>query len=680
MNLGQRTTKQMERPKKIMKKREDRISTLKDTLIHGIFSFLDSRLAVQTSIISKRWKLIWTTLPYLNLYKDVKFIETFLSRRNNDSKIKKLNISLGFAPPTYLVNEFVGYAIRHNVKVINVDVLGLRATIRFSTFTSTSVKNLTLTLNFDRLSESDCWNLPALTNLHLIHYPREPCKLPESYLICLPSLQTLLLDRLVLPESITLPALKTLGLRSCTLPRQVWDLPALLTLKLDDVAFPEDTSEFFSALINLRNLIMSFRKQELDNWVINCPELENLTINVEMSTASHGGDITVLSRKICNFSAVGYFPITFEDSQLKHVDIKLWDSTKYKSSSLKVNVGTYHSQLTDMFSGLGRARTLTLDMETIKVLSSVSDWYVGSPSPFYNLKYVRIPPGYRESSMSTYLKSYLLGNSPKAAIVTTCPKTVIPQAGEGSVTAQNVVMEDTLESPTKVLVSSENIQKTVCIDTMEEEVQEEQVMQNSEPHTDMVRDVSALLEETCNDPVSSFGGTSDSGLWQGYGVNPDFVCLLDQITIKYPGTFEHLTATNKKFYEMKLNMLCSSVIDFTKIPLTEVDAEMIADYRDIFADLQKLGFNVSWLVNRLNYIERLHFSQPLRELHAIDLHIDDAKSKLQDLQIRIDDAKIKLQDLHTLRAEKMQEAKKPAGTMGVNLAAGYAGYDLLSGP
>lgn len=255
-----------------------------------------------------------------------------------------------------------------------------------------------------------------------------------------------------------------------------------------------------------------------------------------------------------------------------------------------------------------------------------------------------------------------------------------PHSGEASVTAHNVVIEDTLEAPTNVLFGSENIHKSVCIGTMEEGLQEEQVMHNSEQHADMVRNVGALVEETYHDPVSSFKRNSASGLWQGYGVNPDFVCLLDQITIKYPGTFEHLTATNKKFYKMKLDMLCTSVIDFSKVPLTEVDAEMIAEYRDIFADLQKLGFNVSWLVNRLNYIERLHFSQPLPELHAIDCHIDDAKSKFQDLQIRIDDAKIKLQDLHTLRAEKMQEVKKPSGTLGANLAAGYAGYDLLSGP
>lgn len=254
---------------------------------------------------------------------------------------------------------------------------------------------------------------------------------------------------------------------------------------------------------------------------------------------------------------------------------------------------------------------------------------------------------------------------------------MIPHSGEASVTAHNVVMEDTLESPTKVLVGSENIHKTVCIDTMEE-VKEEQVMQNSEPHADMVTNVGALVEETCNDLVSSFRGNTDSGLWQGYGVNPDFVRLLDQIMIKYPGTFEHLTATNKKFYEMKLNMLCTSVVDFSKIPFTEVDAEMIAEYRDIFAGLQKLGFNVSWLVNRLNYIDQLHISQPLTELKAMDCHIGDAETELQDLQIHTDDAKIKLQDLYTLRSEKMQEIQKPFGTTSTSHVIDYIGYNLLS--
>lgn len=273
-----------------------------------------------------------------------------------------------------------------------------------------------MNLNFSRLSESDCWNLPELTTLHLTHHIREPCTLPESYLICLRSLQTLFLDRFELPEFISLPELKTLHLRRCNLATEVRDLPNLLTLHLDDVVFPgNDTSKFFSALVNLRELNLVFRGYIIGDWVIDCPGLEDLYIKAEMSnTGTHEGKIIVLSRKIRNFCSVGYFPITFED-KLKHVDIKC------HSSALKGNMKTY-SQVTEMFTGLGTAKTLTLDSETIKVLSDVADYPVYPPSPFYNLKYVRIPPDCKESSMSTYLKSYILDHSPKATIVAAFPK------------------------------------------------------------------------------------------------------------------------------------------------------------------------------------------------------------------------------------------------------------------
>lgn len=156
---------------------------------------------------------------------------------------------------------------------------------------------------------------------------------------------------------------------------------------------------------------------------------------------------------------------------------------------------------------------------------------------------------------------------------------MIPQIEAASVTAENVEIEETMSPPTKVLFDPENIHRTVCIDTVEVGVQEEHVVQNCEVHVD------ALVEGTCNDQVSSSRGNCYSGLWRGYEVDTEFAGLLDQIMSKYPRTFEHLTTKNKKFCKLKLNMLCTSVIDFTKIPLTEVDAKVIAEYRNIFADL-----------------------------------------------------------------------------------------------
>ncbi|KAK1385280.1 hypothetical protein POM88_023015 [Heracleum sosnowskyi] len=219
---------------------------------------------------------------------------------------------------------------------------------------------------------------------------------------------------------------------------------------------------------------------------------------------------------------------------------------------------------------------------------------------------------------------------------------MIPRTAAASVRAQNVVIEEPLEAPTKVFIDSENSNEIVCVDTVDMGVQEEHVVQNSEVHDDrIIRCVGAPVKEIVNDRVSSSGKKSDIGLWHGHEVKSEFVCLLDHIINKYPETFEHFATKNKELCTMKLNMLCTTVNNFIKIPMTE---------------------------------------PLLSELHAIDCHIDDAKSSLEDLQFRIVDTKTKLQNLQTLRDEKMEEIQKAFGTMGTSLAVGNIGDDLLPGP
>ncbi|KAK1402982.1 hypothetical protein POM88_002587 [Heracleum sosnowskyi] len=87
------------------------------------------------------------------------------------------------------------------------------------------------------------------------------------------------------------------------------------------------------------------------------------------------------------------------------------------------------------------------------------------------------------------------------------------------------------------------------------------------------RQTAALAEGTGKDPVSSFKGNKDFRLWQGHEVNSEFVCLLDRIMDKYPETFEHLTPKNKNLCTMNLNLLCTSLNDFTKLSMTEVNSE-----------------------------------------------------------------------------------------------------------
>ncbi|KAK1368843.1 hypothetical protein POM88_034935 [Heracleum sosnowskyi] len=236
---------------------------------------------------------------------------------------------------------------------------------------STHVKKLILKLDFGEFSECDCWHLPALKTLHLTQLGSITYTLPESYLICFHSLETLFLDGFDLPISVSLPALTTLRLSSCKLPPTFWDFPALLTLTLDNIVFSDETSEFLIALVNLRKLTLFLRKNMMTDCYINCPQLMNLDINTCMNTISkHPGKIIVLSHKICNFSSVGFFAITFEESELETVNIKLRDQ-RYKTIASWKNMKDYYPRAIPMFPEVGSAKILTLDSETIEVLPGI---------------------------------------------------------------------------------------------------------------------------------------------------------------------------------------------------------------------------------------------------------------------------------------------------------------------
>ncbi|KAK1372652.1 hypothetical protein POM88_028845 [Heracleum sosnowskyi] len=575
-----------------------------------------------------------------------------------------------------LPDDFIDYAVSRHVEDFTVHFRREQKGIKFCRFSSNSITKLDVRMKVGGVEESDCWDLPALTELFLWLLPTDDDKLPVRCLTCLPALRTLSLmvwDLWEQDVNLCLPELTTLTLIMCKMPKNIWNFPCLKSLKLQNVEFPGNMNDMFAALVTLESLAL--HGMSLQDCYIRCPRLLNLEIESRYFD-SFEDNIVVLAPKLTNFTALGIFQITFEDSKLENVYLKVrgWIN---RTNIPRKQIKEYYQQYIFMLPGLGRAEILNLQLETIEALSSLSDSLVGIASPFHNLKYVKLPPRFEEASLSNTLRCYLLDGSPTATIVATLPQNIVSHTVADSVTAQNVVIEETLAART--LVNSEDIQKDVCFEAVDVGVQEELVVHNSKDHAVGVIH-GAAVEGICNDHVSSSRGNT-YGLWQCNEVKSEFVCLLDQIMKKYPETFEHLTTKNKKFCTMKLNMLCTAVSDFIKTPMAEVDAEMIVEYMEVFTDLKKLGLNVSWLVNRLNYIEQNQFSQPLPpKLHATDCHNDDAKSNLQDLQIRIDDAKTKLQNLQTLRSEKMQEIQEAFGTIDTNLAVGCVGDGLLAGP
>ncbi|XP_063942317.1 uncharacterized protein LOC135150054 [Daucus carota subsp. sativus] len=587
MTVGQ-TMEQMQKQIAILSgEGEDRISWLSNDLIHEILSFVDAKSAVQTSVLSKRWKLVWTTLPYVNFTNYIfleselhiletrsRFISKFFLRRNILSNLLKVNFEFDHVVEQLLFPQYMFEAMFNNARDIKFETSasGFKLDSCIYSMNSPSLHKLTLRPIQGELSTTGCWNLPALTTLNLAAQPDHRILLPELHLLCLPALRTLVLEGLQLPDPISLPALTTLHLTNCILPQNSWDFPALLTLRLDAVSFPE--SRFFSALVNLKSLILFFRENITEECLISCPQLENLEIISPVRTTTyHSGNIIVLAHHIRNFTSVGFFPIMFGVSELENVNIKLRGSNGDEPLASLEEFKLYYTRVVYMFPGLSNAKILTLDSATVQALSAVSKLLVQVPSPFYQLNHVKVPQGHKDSSISADLKRYLLGRSPEATIVTK-----LPQYNSASMSCQRFQRQ-------------------------------------------LPGNLATPVAEPKNDRASSSRASGETGLWKGHEVNSEFLSLLDCIEKKYPETFDPFTTNSKKLCTMKLNMLCTIVKDYTRTLMTEVDIEMIAEYRAQFANLQR-SFNVKWLVNHLNCVEQFQIVHLLPDkLDAVDSFI-----------------------------------------------------------
>lgn len=184
-------------------------------------------------------------------------------------------------------------------------------------------------------------------------------KLDQSCLICLRSLRTLVLHCINLPEVFNMPSLTTLHPARCTLPKYVFDLPALSTLKLSHLRFPQNARKFLPSLVNLRNLTLCFYEGIWDNCVIDCPHLVNLEITTSMNTIPLSwGKINLFAPKLRNFNSLGFFPITSGVSKLETVSMKLRGciTSWFTADSEKLEI--YYRQVINMFPALGSTSTL----------------------------------------------------------------------------------------------------------------------------------------------------------------------------------------------------------------------------------------------------------------------------------------------------------------------------------
>ena len=222
----------------------DRISDLPDSLIFHIISFLPTKHAVATSILSTRWKQLWTMVPILD-FGDKDFVFRVLSLRK-PFPVKKFRLVLHHSFDRSHVRTWVDYAIEHGVQELHLLVK----------------RNITC-----ELPQSH-----SLFNFDLLVKRNSTCELPHSLCSC-GSLEVLELSgKIVLdcPPSVQLPNLKHLYLKK--------------------IKYANDDS-FHRLLIgspNLLRLHVLNRPCNNVNFILNNPTLEYLDIDNQVQDARFG--------------------------------------------------------------------------------------------------------------------------------------------------------------------------------------------------------------------------------------------------------------------------------------------------------------------------------------------------------------------------------------------------------
>ncbi|KAL1543859.1 putative F-box/LRR-repeat protein [Salvia divinorum] len=328
---------------------EDRISQLPDEILGHILSFTDIKEAVQTCILSRRWKNLWHSLSDLHFhltrfaahthsslnYKAAQtlshrfsdFVSHFLSHRDGAAAIRSFHLSFDssavYANHTF-IEKCVHYAINHGV-------LSLR--LRANYYNDGPVFFAS-----KRLRELELRKFS-----HTSYFPER---------FSFPHLKTLYLERYEFTGDCTIsvepfsgfPELEKLTLRWCKVSGLVVKAPRLRFLEIID---------------------------DTDSW----------NFHQEMRM----GEIS--APLLTYFSYEGYFAFECSKVNLPMLEQVYFDIFK------RMNVEGMHLKCVRMLQQFGNATTVALTLDTLKVLELDDNFIERSPSPFPYMKCLKLIKG-----------------------------------------------------------------------------------------------------------------------------------------------------------------------------------------------------------------------------------------------------------------------------------------------
>lgn len=109
---------------------EDRISALTDHLLYHILSSLELKDVIRTSLLSRRWRTLWTSIPTLDLGtwpagtdKKIATVLTFFLLHYDNPKIKKFRAHFHCEDLTdYHVNSWIRFAVKRDVEELDLSL------------------------------------------------------------------------------------------------------------------------------------------------------------------------------------------------------------------------------------------------------------------------------------------------------------------------------------------------------------------------------------------------------------------------------------------------------------------------------------------------------------------------------------------------------------------------------
>lgn len=167
---------------KTLEEADDRLSTLPDGVISHILTFLPTRFAATTAVLSKRWRFLFHSIPHIDLDEAWQknpedqrqrirtLFHEFVYRlllSPESSHIQRLRLKCKILFKNDPINDWIGAAIRRNVEELDIFVSFRRFdTLPPETFNCKTLRSLKLYGSFIFDVPSSV-HLPNLVNLHL---------------------------------------------------------------------------------------------------------------------------------------------------------------------------------------------------------------------------------------------------------------------------------------------------------------------------------------------------------------------------------------------------------------------------------------------------------------------------------------------------------------------------------